>query len=200
MITPQRRKKLLMLALALFVTALGMKILSVNKLTFGGTAGIAFLLSYTTVYSWGFWFVLINLPFCLLSYHYLGPRFTASTVFSIIGISLVRELVDYIPFLPVMTPAIASLLSGLLIGIGISLVLYHGSSLGGMQILAVFLDQRFSLNRGITIFVTDFLIIVLTAIFIGWSYAIVSIMSIAMASLIIGRYRRAPRPAQPSEP
>jgi uncharacterized membrane-anchored protein YitT (DUF2179 family) len=186
-------KKISLVTLALCLTAIGAMILSIHKLTFGGTAGIAFLLSYATPFSWSFWFVVVNLPFFLLSFRLLGRWFTLSTLFSIVGISSIREMLDLFAFFtPVMHPIAASITSGVFIGVGLALVLNNGSSLGGIQIFALVLDRKFQINRGISIFISDVIIIVSAAFLLGWSKALASILSIAVASLIIGRYKKTP--------
>jgi len=191
----QQAKTVTLLLVGIFMTAFGVKLLSAGTLTFGGTAGVAFLLSYVSPYPWAFWFLIVNLPFFWLSYRVLGSRFTLSTFLSIVGTSLAQQGLDTIMDAPApMHPMAAAVASGMLIGIGISFVLNNGSSLGGVQIFALVLDRKFRINRGTTIFVSDALIVLTAAWLLGWNEAVASIVSIAVASYIIGRYRRAPVP------
>ncbi|WP_309122056.1 YitT family protein [Paenibacillus sp.] len=177
--------------LGILMTAFGIKLLSASTLTFGGTAGVAFLLSYTTSFSWGFWFVLANAPFFLLSYRMLGARFTLSTLLSVAGTSLAQLPLDGLA-VPAsgLHPIAAAVASGMCIGIGIAFVLNNGSSLGGVQIFALVLDRKFGFNRGATIFVADAIVVASAALLLGGGQAMASIVSIAIASGIIGRYRR----------
>jgi uncharacterized membrane-anchored protein YitT (DUF2179 family) len=80
----------------------------------------------------------------------------------------------------------------LCIGFGVTLVLNNGSSLGGIHILALYLDQKWEINRGISIFVCDLLIIVLAGVLVGWKNALLSVFVIVVASTIIGRYKKSP--------
>ena len=184
-------KKILYITLGLLLTSLGVKVLALSQLTFGGTAGIAALLSYETAYSWGLWFFLVNIPFFWISIQQLGKWFTISSLLSITAISITRDLLDFL-VLPEMNTILASILAGTLIGIGITFVLNNGSSLGGIHILAVYLDQKYKVNRGWTIFACDSLIILFSALLVGWSNALISILAIFITSSLVGRYKKSP--------
>ncbi len=185
-------KKLLFVLIGLFLTSLGVHLLSLNKLTFGGTAGIATMITYVLPLSWGVLFFVVNLPFFYLSIRELGKWFTLSSLGSIFAISFLTDTLQmYIPSTS-LNMLTTSIISGLLIGIGVTFVLNNGSSLGGIHILALFLDKKFGINRGIIIFICDSLIIVSAIIIVGLQSAFISILSIFIASFIIGRYKASP--------
>ncbi|MBP3950643.1 YitT family protein [Bacillus suaedae] len=181
----------------LLLTSFGLRILATQDLTFGGTAGLATVLTFISPWSWGVLFFLINIPFFWISIKKLGVWFTVSSFMSIIGISLIRDSLDYVQIqtLPVLLVAI---IAGLCIGFGVTLVLNNGSSLGGIHILALYADQRWGLNRGLVIFISDLLIIILAGLLAGWGQAIISIFVIFIASMIIGRYKKSPIKEGPS--
>jgi uncharacterized membrane-anchored protein YitT (DUF2179 family) len=185
-------KKISYVLLGLVLTSLGIKLLSIGSLTFGGTAGIASILTFLTNSSWGMLFFIVNLPFFFISIQQLGKWFTISSLFSITGISLFRDWLDLI--VPVFTVNIflAAILSGFLIGVGVTLVLNNGSSLGGIHILGLYMDKRFGLNRGLIIFSCDALIVIFALAMVGWQKALLSILCIFIASTIIGRYKQSP--------
>ena len=185
-------KKLLFVLSGLFLTSLGIKILTDNLLTFGGTAGIATISAYWFPLSWGVIFFIVNLPFFLISFQQLGKWFTLSSFISIIGISITKDGLSL--FLPTLFvhDIIAAGLAGLFIGIGVTFVLNNGSSLGGIHILAMYLEKRLEINRGIVIFVSDSLIIVFAIMMVGIISALYSIFAIVIASYIIGRYKASP--------
>ncbi len=185
-------KKLILVFIGLILTSFGIKILSLSLLTFGGTAGIATILTYTSDISWGMWFFIINLPFFVISIYQLGKWFTISSVLSITAISFIRDLLDlWIPPTD-MNIWVSSILAGLLIGIGVTFVLNNGSSLGGIHILGIYLEQKLGLNRGVVIFLCDSLIILSAIAIVGWSNALLSVLCIFIASSLIGRYKKSP--------
>ncbi|QOY34852.1 YitT family protein [Anaerobacillus isosaccharinicus] len=185
-------KKMAFVLIGLFLTSFGVKILSESMLTFGGTAGIATMLTYISTLSWGGLFFLVNLPFFIISLGQLGKWFTISSFMSIIGISVINDsLAIFIPSFQI-APIAAAVLAGFFIGVGVTFVLNNGSSLGGIHILALYLDQKITINRGFVIFLCDSLIILFAVFLVGWQSAIYSILSIVIASFIIGRYKSSP--------
>ena len=185
-------KKLAFVLIGLVLTSLGIKILSDHQLTFGGTAGISTIFSFLSSISWGTLFFIVNLPFFFISIRELGKWFTISSLLSITGISLLREWFDQI--IPVMeiNMVFGSIISGFLIGIGVTFVLNNGSSLGGIHILGLYIDKKFGINRGLVLFVCDSLIILFALAIVGWISALFSILCIFIASNIIGRYKKSP--------
>ncbi|ARK30361.1 YitT family protein [Halalkalibacter krulwichiae] len=187
----ERIKSVTFVLLGLILTSLGLKFLSINELTFGGTAGLATVLTFVSSWSWGVLFFLVNLPFFWMSFKKLGKWFTVSSFMSIIGISIIRDGFELLSFFSMPT-WIAPLIAGLCIGIGVTLVLNNGSSLGGIHILALYLDQKWNINRGITIFISDLAIIIFAGLLVGWGNALLSVITIFIASAIIGRYKKSP--------
>ena len=185
-------KKVFLISVGLLLTSIGIKILSLYDLTFGGTAGIASILTFATEHSWGFWFFIVNLPFFIISLQKLGKWFTIYSLLSITAISILKESLYFISITG-LPSFVASILAGFFIGIGVTFVLNNGSSLGGIHILALYLDQKLKINRGITIFISDFLIIILAASMVGWINAIISVLSIFVASTTACHYCRARR-------
>jgi uncharacterized membrane-anchored protein YitT (DUF2179 family) len=181
-------QKSLIILIGLFLTAAGTKILTIHALTFGGTAGIATLGSFLGSWSWGMLFLVVNLPFFILSIKKLGWTFSLSTFLCILLISVVTDLMDYI-HIPLFSPVLASLAAGTLIGIGVSFVLNSGASLGGIHILALYLEQKAAINRGIVLFVSDFMIVSSAVVIVGFKNALISIISITIASFLAGKLK-----------
>ncbi len=187
----ERLKKVSLVLLGLILTSYGLTLLGVYELTFGGTAGLATVLTFASSWSWGVLFFLVNLPFFWMSVKKLGIWFTISSLMSIITISILRDGFGLLPSLS-LPVWLVTIIAGLCIGFGVTLVLNNGSSLGGIHILALYIDQKWRINRGLTIFVSDFLIIVFAGVFVGWGNALLSVGTIFIASTIIGRYKKSP--------
>ncbi|MCT8137959.1 YitT family protein [Anaerobacillus sp. CMMVII] len=185
-------KKFSYVLFGLFFTAFGLHILSQSMLTFGGTAGVATMLTYITPLSWSGLFVVVNLPFFVISLYELGKWFTLSSLLSIIGISIIQDSLNLLIPTIQIPPMTASLVAGIFIGIGVTLVLNNGSSLGGIHILALFLDKKLAINRGYVIFLCDTLILLFAVFLVGWQSALYSIVAIMIASFLIGRYKTSP--------
>ncbi len=187
-------QKIILILSGLFLTAIGIKLLTLHALTFGGTAGIATLGSFMTNWSWGILFLIVNLPFFILSIKKLGWTFSLSTFLCILLISAISDMLDYLT-LPLISPIAASVIAGTLIGIGVSFVLNSGASLGGIHILALYLEQKSDINRGVSLFVTDFIIVSSAVVMFGFKNALISIIAITIASFLTGKLKAVGKPS-----
>ncbi|CEP37792.1 MULTISPECIES: YitT family protein [Halomonadaceae] len=138
--------------LGTFFVALGVTFYTHAVLLTGSTAGLALLLSYMTssVTGWGFgvWFFAINLPFYYLAVKRMGWSFTLRTFAAIGLVSLFSELTQgWVQFANV--PSLyAALMGGALMGIGMLMLFRHRTSLGGINILALYLQDKHGLRAG----------------------------------------------------
>ncbi len=138
--------------LGTFFVALGVTFYTHAVLLTGSTAGLALLLSYMTssITGWGFgvYFFAINLPFYYLAVKRMGWSFTLRTFAAIGLVSLFSELTQgWVQFANV--PSLyAALMGGALMGIGMLMLFRHRTSLGGINILALYLQDKHGLRAG----------------------------------------------------
>jgi uncharacterized membrane-anchored protein YitT (DUF2179 family) len=130
---------LISLAVALFSKA---------GLITGGTVGIAVLLNYGSGVSFGKLFFAINLPFYVLSVKKMGWRFTLKTLCAVGLLSAWSELLPYAFKLDSMNRLYAAVMGGLLVGVGLLILFRHRASLGGVNVLVLFLQERFGWRAG----------------------------------------------------
>lgn len=125
----------------LFV-ALGLALYRHAGLLTGGTAGMAFLIYYVTHWNFGLVFFIINLPFYWLAVRAMGWAFTLKSFAAIGLVSLFSEaLPHWIDFGRLNAP-FAAIMGGFLIGTGLLMLFRHKASLGGVGVLAVYLQNR----------------------------------------------------------
>ena len=136
-----------MLVGTLFV-ALGVTLYTQATLLTGSTAGMAFLLQYASGWPFGAWFFLINLPFYWLAIKRMGWSFTLRTFAAIGLVSLFSELTVRWINIAAVAPLYGALMGGCLIGIGMLILFRHRASLGGVNILVLYLQDRFGLRAG----------------------------------------------------
>ncbi|CUH83161.1 YitT family protein [Thalassovita mediterranea] len=116
----------------------------------GQTAGLAVLLSYVTGYGFGPIFFVVNLPFYWLAIKRMGWVFTAKTFAAIAVMSLMTELLpDYVSF-DAVNPVVGAVLVGMLSGMALLALFRHGASLGGVGILALYLQDKTGFRAGYT--------------------------------------------------
>ena len=131
----------------LFV-ALGVVMFRECGLLTGGTAGLAFLLHYATGWSFSVVFFLINLPFYALAWQRMGPRFTVKTFAAVGLLSLMAHLVPGWIEIGELAPGFAAVAGGLLMGAGMLMLFRHRASLGGFNVLVLYLQERFGWRAG----------------------------------------------------
>jgi len=132
---------------ALFV-ALGITMFAHAGLLTGGVAGIAFLTSYSTGANLALCFFLLNLPFFAVSWFRLGPEFTLKSFAAVALVSIFTALAPMVVRFELLNPWLASVLGGFLVGFGLLALLRHQASVGGVNILAQWLQQSRGLSAG----------------------------------------------------
>lgn len=133
---------------ATVLVALGVALFENAGLMTGGTAGLALLLSYLTPIDFGPAFLLVNLPFFLLAVRRMGWRFTLKTVAAVTMLALFSEVQRPLLDLGRASPGYAASVGGLLMGIGLLILFRHRGSLGGFNVLALYLQERLRWRAG----------------------------------------------------
>ena len=131
------------------IAALGLALMGSAGLVASGTAGVAFVLHYLTGYSFGLFYTLVNLPFYLLSLQRLGKAFTVKTFIAVALTSLIAEALPHFLLIESIRPLWTAVLAGILLGFGLLGLYRHRASLGGVGILAVYLQDRFGWRAGL---------------------------------------------------
>jgi uncharacterized membrane-anchored protein YitT (DUF2179 family) len=181
-------KKLLFIFLGCLLTSLGVVILKDSHIVTGGTAGLSLSLSYLTDLPFSILFFIINLPFYIFSIFRMGWKFTLSTIGSVTLLSMLAALEQWIPAISIPM-IIGSVFGGFVIGIGVTMVFLNGSSLGGANILALFLQKRFHINPGKVNFIFDLMVVLSSIYTVGLTKGIFSIISIAVTSKLISYFK-----------
>jgi uncharacterized membrane-anchored protein YitT (DUF2179 family) len=177
------------------LVALGLHILNSAGLLISGTAGVGMILLRLTDLSFGQLFFLLNIPFYILAWYTLGRDFTLRTFFSISLLSVLSELMKHYVFLSIH-PVLAATLGGLLVGFGLIILFRHNSSLGGVNILAVYLERRFNIHAGKTTLIADICVLIAAVVFLDLSSLMYSLVAFLFLSSVVGRYHRPPKWAQ----
>lgn len=125
----------------LFV-AIGLVMFREAGLMTGGTVGLAFLAHYVSGLPFGPLLFAINLPFYLLAWQRLGRRFTLKTLAAVTLLSLLAEQLPH--WMPVhgVQPWFAAVAGGLLVGAGFIILFRHRASLGGLNLVALWVQER----------------------------------------------------------
>jgi len=175
--------------------ALGVLMFRHAGLLTGGTAGLAFLILYTTNIDFSIAFFAINLPFYVFAWKRMGMVFTLKTFAAVTLLSLlVRFLPLFISF-DQLVPAAAAVIGGMMIGSGMLILFRHKSSLGGLNIAVLYLQERFGISAGKVQLILDSLILLAALAVSDWDRVLLSIIGAVVLNLTIainhkeGRYQ-----------
>jgi uncharacterized membrane-anchored protein YitT (DUF2179 family) len=131
-----------------FVASLGIYLLKSAHAVTGGTAGLSLLLSYATGWSFGVLYLLTNLPFLVLAVRVKGWDFSVRTLVSIALVSGFAYLHPLMLPESQLNPVYATLVGNLLTGVGMLMVFRHRSSLGGLNTLALIVQDKVGWRAG----------------------------------------------------
>lgn len=132
------------------MAAFSVTVLTHLGLVTGQTAGLALLISYATGWDFGPVFFVINLPFYWLGWKRIGLGFVVKTF---LAVALVTALTQVLPgqiSFAHLSPGFGALLAGLASGTALLALFRHGASLGGIGILALWLQDRTGFRAGWT--------------------------------------------------
>ncbi|MCY8797509.1 YitT family protein [Bacillus inaquosorum] len=181
-------KRILLILTACLMTSAGVLTLRHSHVLTGGTAGLSLSLTYLFHSSFAIIFFLINIPFYIFSLIRMGITFTLSTVFAVTALTLFTSADHWLP--PVsFSPLAGAICGGALIGFGLSLMFYHQASLGGANILALFMQKRYGWNPGTVNFLFDFAVVLAGIFSVGLLKELCSLVSIAVTGLIVSFFR-----------
>lgn len=181
-------KKLLFILLGCGITSIGVLFLQYSNVVTGGTAGLSLSASYFFDLPFALLFFLINLPFYIFSVLRMGWNFTLWTIFAVTVLSSMTGLLQWVPYfeLPMWLGAIVG---GFIIGIGLSMLFMNGASLGGANILALFLQKRYGFNPGKANFIFDATVVLTSIMTVGFIRGLFSILSIAITAKVISYFK-----------
>jgi uncharacterized membrane-anchored protein YitT (DUF2179 family) len=175
------------------LAAIGVTILSKAGLVTGGLVGVALFLHQLTGIAFGLLFAAINLPFYVLAVRKKGWGFTIKTLGSVLLLSAFCEAIPSLFRFGEIQMMFAAVSGGLLAGVGLLILFRHNASLGGFNILCLYLQETFGLRAGFTQLTLDCLVLLLCALITGLYTAAISLIATVILNLTLANNHRAGR-------
>lgn len=178
-------KRVLMIFVGTIITAVGLEIFLVpNQIIDGGIIGLSIMASHIAGLPLGLFIVLLNLPFLYLGYKQIGTSFTMSTLF---GVCSLAYWVSFFQPIPGLTHDLflAAIFGGIIVGIGVGLIIRHGGSLDGTEIVAIILDRRTGFSVGEIVMFFNLFILSSAGLLFGWDKAMYSLVAYFVAFKVI---------------
>ena len=158
-----------------------------NDIAPGGVSGLATALAYITPIRVSAWTLMINIPLMIAAWRKLGPRAIFYTLIATLLLSFFIEIGER--FLPKYNSdtLVASLMGGVLSGLGMGMLFIRGISTGGTDLLALILKKLLpNLPTGtLLMFVDATVVVIATLIFRDFDVAIYSAITIYVCSKVI---------------
>lgn len=136
------------MVLATLVASLGLAVFAQGGIMIGGMAGVSFLLHYALGWNFGLVFVLVNLPFYWIGVRRMGWEFTLKTFLAVGACGVLSDLLPRWANYAHMDTLYSALVGGALAGLGVLFFIRHRASLGGIGILAVYLQRERGISAG----------------------------------------------------
>ncbi len=131
-----------------FIAAVSVVLLTHLGFVTGQTAGLAILISYATGWGFGPVFFVVNLPFYWLGWKRFGPVFVAKSFTAVALLSVLSMwLPSHLQF-GVINPIVGAVLVGCLTGSALLALFRHGSSLGGIGIVGLYIQDATGFRAG----------------------------------------------------
>lgn len=177
------------------LAAFGIVLFKAGGLLAGGTVGLSLLANYATGLDLGLALVIVNAPFYLLACLRMGREFTLKTLACVALAALFVHLLPQGLSFSHITPLMAALLGGLLTGVGLLVLFRHTASLGGLNVLVLWMQRRWGFSPGLSQLALDAVILVGGSAALGdFSRLPESIAAVAVLNMVLainhrpGRY------------
>ena len=139
--------------------------ISANEISPGGLTGIATLLNYTLHVPTGLTILVLNIPILIFGFIKFGGKFIIGTAVATTMVSFAITFVEEVVPTVKVDKILASIFGGCLLGLGISLIMLHGATTGGVDIVAKLINKRFRhFTVGKIILILDAAVILLAVI------------------------------------
>lgn len=177
------------------LVAFGVFLFNQQGLLTGGTAGFALFLTHLTSFTFGQIFFMLNLPFYWLAYKQMGLRFCLNTFISVFTVSVMVDYAHLVIEVSRVDTLAAAIFGGFIMGLGMLILFRHKSSLGGVGILALYLQNRYGIRAGKVQMGVDFAILLCSFFIVSWQILLLSVAGVIALNTVItmnhkqGRYQ-----------
>ncbi|MBW1616442.1 MAG: YitT family protein [Deltaproteobacteria bacterium] len=176
---------LLLICCGSALAAIGINgILLPRQFVSGGIVGVAIGMHYFAPFvSLSAIYFILNIPLFLLGWKTVGRRFF---YYSLAGLIILSAFIQWISFaIPIEDKMLSALLAGIFVGTGAGIILKSKGSSGGLDILSIFLLNRFGIKIGNTILCANGIVLVFASIFLSLEAALYTMVYLFVSSKVL---------------
>ena len=172
------------------LVAVGLELFRRTGVGTGGAPGLAFLVTYASGISLPVALVAVNLPFYAFALWRMGWRFTLKTIASVSLLAAETWALPRLVEIRWIDPFFGAGFGGVMVGVGLLILIRHRASLGGVGIVAFWLQETRGWSAGKVQMALDAAILagsfaVLDAFHVG-----LSVLGAAMLNLVLATNHR----------
>lgn len=147
----------------------------------GGVSGVGLLAYYVTGWlSPGVWLGILSVPVFVVGMVAVSRRFT---LYSTYGMAVIVVSMELVPDpAAIADPMLAAMAAGFITGAGTGIALRTMGSLGGLDVVAVWLNQRYNLRIGTVSFVFNGVLFTTATLFLDVDRALYSVVMVYIGS------------------
>jgi uncharacterized membrane-anchored protein YitT (DUF2179 family) len=174
-----------LIAVGTLIQAVALKSIAIpHHFVPGGLFGAGSLIFYKTgLLNPGLLYVLLNVPMFILGYIFISRRFLWYSALAMGLISLYYQLIDF--QIHISNQLYAALVFGALLGVGAGMVLRSLGSNGGLDVVAVILNQKYNIGVGKVYFGSNLILFSLSFVSLENDLVIASMIAVFVCSAAV---------------
>jgi len=174
---------------ALLVSA-GVGMYGHTGLLTGGTAGFAFLIHYAFRVPFGAAYLVVNAPFCYLSFRWMPRPFRVKTLLAVLLVAAFSTLQPHLVHYDRLDRLYAAVAGGLTMGTGFVVLFRHQASLGGVNVVALYLQERHGIRAGCLQMIVDVSVVVAALFVVSPAIVGLSVIGAVALNLVVALNHR----------
>ncbi|WP_338451000.1 YitT family protein [Niallia oryzisoli] len=160
-----------------------------NGLITGGTTGLALIFYHQFGIPVSIFVSVFNIAMFILGAIILGKAFAFTTLISTFYFPFILGVFEKITMLQDITndKLLASIYTGIIIGVSIGIVIKAGASTGGMDIPPLVLNKKFGISVSMSLYVFDFLILLSQMLFANKEQVLYGLLLVMIYTVILDK-------------
>ncbi|MEI8596322.1 YitT family protein [Photobacterium sp. Hal280] len=189
-----RKENLIAILTGTFIVAQGVFFLQQAHLLTGGTTGLALLLTHFVDFSFGQLYFVMNIPFYIMAWCRMNRRFALSSICCGALVSVITDNLHHFVEISQFDPVYCAVMGGMLMGLGMLILFRHHTSLGGFNVLVLYLQEKFGVSAGKLQMGIDIAILLCSYVLMTPTILMLSLLGAVMLNLVLamnhkpGRY------------
>ncbi|MDO4453050.1 MAG: YitT family protein [Eubacteriales bacterium] len=181
-------KKIFGILIGNFILAFGIAAFVLPQgLITGGVTGISIVLRHYFDMDLNVAVWILDVVLFLMGAAVMGKKFALTVIVSTATFPMFLSILTNIPALQTMTQdrLLSAIYAGILMGLAIGIVIRQGASTGGMDIPPLILNKKFGIPVAFSLYVGDFIILLLQALFSDQEQILYGILMVLIYSFVL---------------